>query len=36
MRCWAGGAADLPLYHSITCVAPEEMARIARDARPKA
>jgi L-alanine-DL-glutamate epimerase-like enolase superfamily enzyme len=23
---------DLPLYHSITCVAPEEMARIARDA----
>ncbi|MFZ5964233.1 mandelate racemase/muconate lactonizing enzyme family protein [Thalassococcus sp. BH17M4-6] len=26
-------AADLPLYHSITCVAPDEMARIARDAR---
>ena len=25
--------ADLPLYHSITCVAPDEMARIARDAR---
>ncbi|MEO1538095.1 MAG: enolase C-terminal domain-like protein [Pseudomonadota bacterium] len=25
--------ADLPLYHSITCVAPEEMARIARDAQ---
>ncbi len=24
--------ADLPLYHSITCVAPDEMARIARDA----
>lgn len=24
--------ADMPLYHSITCVAPEEMARIARDA----
>lgn len=26
-------AADMPLYHSITCVAPEEMARIARDAQ---
>jgi L-alanine-DL-glutamate epimerase-like enolase superfamily enzyme len=25
--------ADLPLYHSITCVEPEEMARIARDAQ---
>lgn len=25
--------ADLPLYHSITCVAPDEMARIARDAQ---
>ena len=25
-------AADLPLYHSITCIAPEEMARIAREA----
>ena len=25
-------ADDLPLYHSITCVAPEEMARIAREA----
>ncbi len=25
--------ADLPLYHSITCVAPEEMARIAKDAQ---
>jgi L-alanine-DL-glutamate epimerase-like enolase superfamily enzyme len=24
---------SLPLYHSITCVAPEEMARIARDAQ---
>jgi len=24
--------ADLPLYHSITCVDPDEMARIARDA----
>jgi L-alanine-DL-glutamate epimerase-like enolase superfamily enzyme len=24
--------ADMPLYHSITCVAPEEMARMARDA----
>ena len=26
-------AEDLPLYHSITCVAPEEMARIAREAQ---
>lgn len=26
-------APDLPLYHSITCVAPEEMARIAREAQ---
>ncbi|MFD0860550.1 mandelate racemase/muconate lactonizing enzyme family protein [Roseovarius aquimarinus] len=26
-------AADLPLYHSITCVAPEEMARMAREAQ---
>ncbi|MEM6549689.1 MAG: mandelate racemase/muconate lactonizing enzyme family protein [Pseudomonadota bacterium] len=26
-------AADLPLYHSITCVAPDEMARIAREAQ---
>ncbi|MFQ5567195.1 MAG: mandelate racemase/muconate lactonizing enzyme family protein, partial [Paracoccaceae bacterium] len=25
-------AADLPLYHSITCVAPDEMARIEREA----
>lgn len=25
-------SADLPLYHSITCIAPEEMARIAKDA----
>ncbi|MET1412427.1 enolase C-terminal domain-like protein [Roseibium sp. HPY-6] len=25
-------AADLPLYHSITCIAPEDMARIAKDA----
>lgn len=24
---------DLPLYHSITCVEPDEMARIARDAQ---
>ena len=24
--------ADMPLYHSITCVAPDEMARMARDA----
>ena len=24
--------ADLPLYHSITCIAPDEMARIASDA----
>jgi L-alanine-DL-glutamate epimerase-like enolase superfamily enzyme len=22
----------MPLYHSITCVAPDEMARIAREA----
>ncbi|MFK7942810.1 MAG: mandelate racemase/muconate lactonizing enzyme family protein [Paracoccaceae bacterium] len=30
-----GGRAvqDLPLYHSITCVAPEEMARIAKEAQ---
>jgi L-alanine-DL-glutamate epimerase-like enolase superfamily enzyme len=29
-----GGAcqADMPLYHSITCIAPDEMARIASDA----
>jgi len=25
--------ADMPLYHSITCIAPDEMARIAHDAR---
>ena len=25
--------ADLPLYHSITCIAPDEMARIAREAQ---
>ncbi len=25
--------ADMPLYHSITCIAPEEMARIAREAQ---
>lgn len=25
--------ADMPLYHSITCVAPEEMARIAKEAQ---
>lgn len=25
-------AEDLPLYHSITCVAPDEMAKMARDA----
>ncbi|MEO1678951.1 MAG: mandelate racemase/muconate lactonizing enzyme family protein [Pseudomonadota bacterium] len=25
--------ADLPLYHSITCIAPEEMAAIAREAQ---
>ena len=25
--------ADMPLYHSITCVAPDDMARIARDAQ---
>ncbi|UZD89741.1 mandelate racemase/muconate lactonizing enzyme family protein [Cognatishimia activa] len=30
-----GGRAvqDMPLYHSITCVAPDEMARMARDAQ---
>ena len=29
-----GGAcqADMPLYHSITCIAPDDMARIASDA----
>lgn len=26
-------ADDLPLYHSITCIAPDEMARIAREAQ---
>ena len=26
-------AVDMPLYHSITCIAPEEMARIAREAQ---
>lgn len=26
-------AADMPLYHSITCIAPDEMARIAREAQ---
>lgn len=26
-------AADMPLYHSITCIAPGEMARIAREAQ---
>ena len=25
--------ADMPLYHSITCIAPDEMARIAREAQ---
>ncbi|QGX98822.1 mandelate racemase [Roseovarius faecimaris] len=25
-------AADMPLYHSITCIAPDDMARMARDA----
>ena len=25
--------ADMPLYHSITCIAPDEMARIAKEAR---
>ncbi|WP_300513724.1 enolase C-terminal domain-like protein [Aliiroseovarius sp.] len=28
-------AADMPLYHSITCIAPEDMARIAREARAR-
>jgi L-alanine-DL-glutamate epimerase-like enolase superfamily enzyme len=27
--------ADMPLYHSITCIAPEEMVKIARDAQDK-
>ena len=27
--------ADMPLYHSITCIAPEEMVKIARDAQAK-
>ena len=27
--------ADMPLYHSITCVAPDEMARMAQDAQAK-
>lgn len=27
--------ADLPLYHSITCIDPDEMARIAREAQAK-
>lgn len=26
-------AADMPLYHSITCIDPDEMAQIARDAK---
>jgi len=26
-------AADMPLYHSITCIAPDDMARIAREAQ---
>ncbi|MEX0365515.1 MAG: mandelate racemase/muconate lactonizing enzyme family protein [Ruegeria sp.] len=26
-------ARDMPLYHSITCIAPDEMARIAREAQ---
>ena len=28
-------ATDMPLYHSITCVAPDEMAKIAADAKSK-
>lgn len=28
-------AEDMPLYHSITCIAPDEMARIAIDAQQK-
>ncbi|WP_421703488.1 mandelate racemase/muconate lactonizing enzyme family protein [Aliiroseovarius sp.] len=28
-------AGDMPLYHSITCIAPEDMARIAKDARAR-
>lgn len=27
--------ADMPLYHSITCIAPDDMAQIARDAQSK-
>jgi L-alanine-DL-glutamate epimerase-like enolase superfamily enzyme len=27
--------ADMPLYHSITCIAPDEMVKIARDAQDK-
>lgn len=27
--------ADMPLYHSITCIAPDEMARMARDAQAR-
>ena len=27
--------ADLPLYHSITCIAPDEMVKIAREAQAK-
>ena len=27
--------ADMPLYHSITCVAPDEMARMAREAQAR-
>ncbi|MEM1074654.1 MAG: enolase C-terminal domain-like protein [Pseudomonadota bacterium] len=32
-----GGRAvrDMPLYHSITCIAPDEMARIAKDAQAR-
>ncbi|MEM6589226.1 MAG: enolase C-terminal domain-like protein [Pseudomonadota bacterium] len=26
---------DMPLYHSITCIAPDEMARMAKDAQDK-
>lgn len=37
VHAFLGGrrAKDIPLYHSITCIAPEEMARIARVAQAR-
>ena len=34
LYCLLGGRAvtDLPLYHSITCIVPDDMARVAKDA----